>query len=96
MEKQAMKDQPLFGPVDQVVNTLEMESTWVKGEIKRCEKGIIRMENEMDSLKKRQEMIAESLKTVRDAEKKRQEAEGGPLAFVPKGVEKKARARTRS
>ncbi len=80
-----MQDQPLFGPVDQVVNTLEMEAGWVKGELKRCEKGIDRLETEIELLQKREAMIAESLKTVREAEKKRQEIEGGPLSPAGKG-----------
>lgn len=83
MTKEAMKDQPLFGPVDQVVNTLEAEASWVKGEIKRCEKSICRMKGEIDMLAKRQEMITESLKFMRETEKKRQEAEGGPITKPP-------------
>ncbi len=79
MMEKSMKDQPLFGPVDQVVNTLEMESTWVKGEIKKCEKSISRLKGDIDMLTKRKEMIDESMKIVRDSEKKRKGAEGGPL-----------------
>jgi len=84
-----LKDQPLFGPVDQVINTLEMESSWVKAEIKRCEKSIARMKSEIEILGKRKSMIDESMKIVREAERKRQEAEGRPLAATLAGTKGK-------
>ncbi len=82
------KDKPLFGPVDQLVNTLELELSWVKGEIKNREGAISRAKKDLEHLNKRQSMLNESMTIVRDAERKRQQEEGGPL-FPPKGKKAK-------
>lgn len=75
----SLKDQPLFGPVDQLVNTLEVELSWVKSEIERCEKTIARANVEIKILSERKDMLDQSMKFVRAAEKKRQKENDGPL-----------------
>jgi len=70
-----MQDKPLFGPVDQVVNTLEIETSWVKGEIKRREGAIDRNRDEITLLQTRLDNLNESMRIVRENEKKREEAE---------------------
>lgn len=60
-----MEDKPLFGPVDQVVNTLESETSWVKAEIRRCEKAINRNKSDIDILQVRLKNLDESMVYVR-------------------------------
>ena len=73
-----MEDKPLFGPVDQVVNTLECEISWVKGEIKHCEKAIIRNKSEIDILQTRLKNLDESMKIVRKKTEKQEEPASTP------------------
>jgi predicted ribosome quality control (RQC) complex YloA/Tae2 family protein len=77
-----MEDKPLFGPVDQVVNTLECEISWVKGEIKHCEKAIDRNKAEIDILQTRLKNLDESMKIVR--KKAEREMEPAPPASLSK------------
>jgi predicted ribosome quality control (RQC) complex YloA/Tae2 family protein len=83
-----MEDKPLFGPVDQVVNTLECEISWVKGEIKHCEKAIDRNKAEIEILQTRLKNLDESMKIVRKKEK--QQEEPAPAPKPPASKSKKA------
>lgn len=65
MSKTEPKDQPLFGPVDQVINTLESERSWVKAEIDRCVKAINRNKDDIDIFQARLKNIDESIAYVR-------------------------------
>ncbi len=73
-----MEDKPLFGPVDQVVNTLECEMTWVKGEIRRCEKAIERNKSEIGTLETRH--LDDSVRIVRKKAKEERPAPATPKA----------------
>lgn len=79
-----MEDKPLFGPVDQVVNTLECEISWVKGEIKHCEKAIDRNKAEIEVLQTRLKNLDESMKIVRRKAEGEKPAEPAPAAKAKK------------
>ena len=83
-----MEDKPLFGPVDQVVNTLECEISWVKGEIKHCEKSIDRNKAEIEILQTRLKNLDESMKIVRKKAEEKEKAE--PASKVPAAKAKRA------
>jgi hypothetical protein len=85
-----MEDKPLFGPVDQVVNTLECEISWVKGEIKHCEKAIDRNKGEIEILQTRLKNLDESMKIVR---KKAEEQEVSAPAPKPRVATSKRAAK---
>jgi hypothetical protein len=63
--KTVLKDQPLFGAVDQVINTLELEIRFVKDEIMSARKTILRKEEEIAELDGRLKNLVDSMATVR-------------------------------
>ena len=85
-----MENKPLFGSVDQVVNTLECETSWVKGEIKHCEKAIDRNKAEIEILQTRLKNLDESMKIVR---KKTEEQEKPAPAPKPSASRSKKAAK---
>jgi chromosome segregation ATPase len=85
--------------VDQVVNTLEMEISWVRSEVKRCEKAIDRNKEEISILQTRLDNLNESMKIVRENEKKREEAASDPgdlKAKVRAGLKKAEKAASKA
>ena len=84
-----MEDKPLFGPVDQVVNTLECEISWVKGEIKHCEKAIDRNKAEIEILQTRLKNLDESMNIVRKKAEVEKAPAPKPTASKPKKTAKK-------
>lgn len=69
-----MKDQNLFGAVDQVINTIEFEITCVKDEIEKCRKTIVRKQDDIGELEGRLANLKDSMLTVRkDRPKKKLE-----------------------
>jgi len=63
--KSTLKDQPLFGAVDQVINTLELEIRFVKDAILKGRKAIQKKEIDIEELEGRLVNLGEAMKTVR-------------------------------
>lgn len=63
--KALLKDQPLFGAVDQVINTLELEIRVVKDAILKARKTIERKEESIDELEGRLVNLSDAMKTMR-------------------------------
>lgn len=61
----AMKEQPLFGAVDQVINTLELEIRLVKDEIEKCHRAIESKTADKEDLEGRLKNLVDSMTTVR-------------------------------
>ncbi len=59
------EDRPLFGPVDQVINTLELEIRLVKDAIEKDKAAILRKEESITELEARLKNLGESMATVR-------------------------------
>lgn len=70
MAEKKMKEQSLFGPVDQAMNTLDTEITLVQAEIDRRIKTVQKKQEEIQQLGNRLEDLKGALVTVRKAQKK--------------------------
>lgn len=59
------KQEPLFGPVDEVVNALELARADIMLDIDSCINTITKKKSELESLTKRREQLESALKTAK-------------------------------
>lgn len=69
-----MKDQSLFGPVDEAVNAVELEISIVKDQIEKHEAAIERKERNLNELESRAEKLRGALSTLRKSAPKPKKA----------------------
>lgn len=66
-----LKDAPLFGEDDEIINALEMESKEVKEEIGRCNKNLVRLQAGIGYLEERAALLKKALDTMRKRQPKK-------------------------